>query len=408
MISQVKGQSAQKWGWQNYLSWWAWLSCSLSLAFVQAIQTMAAAAFLLVAVLYSVLFPLRVYRAVLWDFLPWMMPLLGAISVIWSDQPAHSLRAAVQTGITTLVGIMFAQALQPSAFVAIIMYSQLASVSANLYLGEIFGSKNSLGFAIALLILSASWVMLDSKQLKFTRIVAFLASVSTPPMLLAANSEGALLSGVFALVCSFVPFLLRRLSPHARLWTIVSGLFVLSAALFVAFWSYNDLLDVLLGSIGKERTLTGRTVLWSYAAGFIADHPFGIGLQAFWVEGNMAAERFWAFFYIYNRAGFHFHNLWLEIGVELGVLGIIIAAFTTIVILFNVVQWVLRDPQPDSCFFAGFVIFMTWRTLGEVELYSQFNLAFIIYIASYYYARQTGLGLSVPVGDASFQRKALL
>jgi len=386
MTSQ--GRSAQEWGWQNYLSWWAWLCCSLSLAFVQTIPTMAAAAFLSVAVLYSLLFPLRVYRAVLWDFLPWMMPLLGTISVIWSDQPALSLRAAVQTGITTLVGIMFAQALQARAFVATVMYSQLASVLANLYMpGEIFGAKNSLGFAIALLILSACWVMLDSKQLKFTRIVALLASLCTPPMLFAAGSEGALLTGGFALVCSFVPFLLRRLSPDGRLWAIVSGLLVFSAALLVAFWSYNDLLEVLLGSIGKDTSLTGRTVLWSYAAGFIADHPFGVGLQAFWVEGNRAAERFWAFFYIYSRRGFHFHNLWLEIGIELGVLGIIIAALTTLVILFNVVQWVLRDPQPESCFFAGFVIFMIWRSIGEVELYSQFNLAFIIFLASYYYAR---------------------
>jgi exopolysaccharide production protein ExoQ len=395
MISQVKGQSAQEWEWQNYFSWWAWLCCSLSLAFVQTIPTIPAVAFLSVAVLYSVVFPLRVYRAVLWDFLPWMMPLLGAISVIWSDQPVLSLRAAVQTGITTLAGIMFAQALQASTFVAIVMYSQLASVLASLYMpGQIFGAKNSLAFAIALLILSSCWVMLDSKQLKFARIVALLASVSTPPMLFAAGSEGALLTGGFALVCSFVPFLLRPLSPNARLWAIVSGLLVLSAALLVAYWSYDDLLDLFLLSIGKDTTLTGRTVLWSYAAGFIVDHPFGVGLQAFWVEGNRAAERLWAFFYINSRAGFHFHNLWLEIGVELGVLGILIAALTTLVILFNVVQWVLRDPQPESCFFAGFVIFMAWRTIGEAELYSQFNLAFIIFIASYYYARQCQFGLN--------------
>ena len=388
MISQVEGRSAQEWGWQNYLSWGACLCCSLSLAFIQTIPTIPAVAFLSVAVLYSVLFPLRVYRAVLWDFLPWMMPLLGAISVIWSDQPALSLRAALQTAITTLVGIMFAQALQAGTFVAIVMYSQLASVLTSLYIpGEIFGAKNSLGFAIALLILSGCWVMLDSKQLKFTRIVALLASLSTPPMLFAAGSEGALLTGGFALVCSFVPFLLRPLTPNARFWAIVSGLLVLSVALWVAFWSYDDLLDVLLLSIGKDTTLTGRTVLWSYAVGFIADHPFGVGLQAFWVEGNRAAERLWASFYIYNRGGFHFHNLWLEIGVELGVLGILIAALSTLVILFSVVQWVLRDPQPESCFFAGFVSFMTWRTIGEAELYSQFNLAFIIFIASYYYAR---------------------
>jgi exopolysaccharide production protein ExoQ len=402
MVSLVKGRSVLELEWQNYLSWWAWLCCSLSLAFIQSIPTMPAVVFVSVAVLYGVLFPLRVYRAVLWDFLPWMMPLWGAISVIWSDQPVLSLRAAVQTGITTLVGIMFAQALQARAFVAVVMYSLLASLLASLYISGIFGAKNSLAFAIALLILSSCWVMLDSKQVKFNRIVALLAAASTPPMLVAAGSEGALLTGGLALVCSFVPFLLRPLPPDARSWAIMLGLFVFSAVLVVAFWSYNDLLDVLLLSIGKDTTLTGRTMLWSYAAGFIADHPFGVGQQAFWVEGNRAAERFWALFGIYTRTGFHFHNLWLEIGVELGVPGILIAALTTFVIFFKVLQWVLRDPRPESCFFTGLVIFMIWRTIGEAELYSQFNLAFIIFIASYYYARPL---LTEPGSSAQIARQ---
>jgi exopolysaccharide production protein ExoQ len=140
-------------------------------------------------------------------------------------------------------------------------------------------------------------------------------------------------------------------------------------------------------SIGKDATLTGRTLLWSHALDIIADHPFGgLGLQAFWVEGNRAAERFWAFFLIYSRYGFHFHNLWLEIGAELGIPGIVIAAVTTLVVIFNVFWWVLNDPTPESCFFAGFVTLTIFRTFGEAELYVQFFLMPMIFLAGYYYA----------------------
>jgi len=142
----------------------------------------------------------------------------------------------------------------------------------------------------------------------------------------------------------------------------------------------------LLDSIGKDVSLTGRTLLWANAVSIIADHPFGLGLQAFWVESNDQAVRFWETFYINNHYGFHFHDLWLETGVELGVIGILIAAVTTLVVFASVWRWVLRDPQPASCYFLGFVIFIVARTLGEVELYGQFSLTSVIFMASYYYA----------------------
>ena len=152
-------------------------------------------------------------------------------------------------------------------------------------------------------------------------------------------------------------------------------------------FDFDDLFDLLLLSIGKDESLTGRTLLWSHAVSIIADHPWGgVGLQAFWVEGNSEAIRFWEIFYINSHAGFHFHDLWLEIGVELGLIGILIAAGTTLVVLFSVWRWVLHDPRPESCFFVGFVTFMVSRTFGEVELYGQFGLTTMIFIAAYYYA----------------------
>jgi exopolysaccharide production protein ExoQ len=91
----------------------------------------------------------------------------------------------------------------------------------------------------------------------------------------------------------------------------------------IALLLFDNLFDLLLLSIGKDVSLTGRTLLWSHAANIIADHPFGgLGLQAFWVEGNSEAVRFWETFYIDSHIGFHFHDLWLETGVELGFIGI--------------------------------------------------------------------------------------
>lgn len=387
MIFPVNNGPVHQAAWQNRLAWWGWLCCALSLAFIQAIPTIPAVLFVCVVVLYGVLFPIRPYRALLWNFVPWTIVVFGALSTIWSDQPIHSARAAVQIGITTLAAITFAQGLQAYSYIAIIMYALLASVAANLYVPGMFGAKNSLGLTIALLILSSCWVMLDKRQPKLARIVALVALLGTPPMLVAAGSEGALLAGGLALLCSFVPFLLRPLPSNARIVLIWFGVLAVCIALGIAFWLFGgDLLDLVLLSIDKDVSLTGRTLLWSHAVSIIADHPLGLGLQAFWVEGNREAERFWAYFYIYSRTGFHFHNLWLETGVELGLIGILIAAWTTLVVFFSIIRWALRDPGPESCFFAGFITFVLLRTFGEVELFIQFSLIPMIFLAGYYYA----------------------
>ena len=54
--------------------------------------------------------------------------------------------------------------------------------------------------------------------------------------------------------------------------------------------------------------------------------------------------------------------------------------------VFNVWRWALRDPGPESCFFVGFVTLITLRTVGEVELFNQFNLTALIIILEYCYA----------------------
>jgi exopolysaccharide production protein ExoQ len=386
MTSLVNRDPVHRAAWQNHLAWGGWLCCALSVAFIQAIPTRPAVIFIGVVLSYGALFPHRAHKAVLWNFVPWMIVVFGALTAIWSDQPMLSARAAAQIAITTLAAVMFAQGLRAYSFIAIVMYALLASVVAHLYIPGIFGAKNSLGLALALVMLSGCWVLLDKQQPKFARMVALAALLGTPPMLVAAGSEGALLAGGFALLCSFVPLLLRPLPSNARIVLICFSALVVCIALGVASLLFDNLFDLALLAINKDTSLTGRTLLWSHAVSTIADHPFGLGLQAFWVEGNREAERFWAYFYIYAHTGFHFHDLWLETGVELGVIGILIAALTTLIVFFNVIRWVLRDPGPESCFFAGFATFVVSRTFGEVELYVQFSLIPMIFLAGYCYA----------------------
>jgi exopolysaccharide production protein ExoQ len=387
MISATIGSSSDKASWEHCATWLLWLSCAVSLAFIQSVPTLPAITFLGALVAYCALFPRRVVRAITWDFVPWAIVVFGALSVLWSVEPMVSARAAPQIGLTVLAAIIFAQGLPARAYIAALMYAQLSSIIASLFIQGIFGAKNSLGLQLALAMLSSLWVLLDPKQPKYARAIALAALISAPYMLLSAGSEGALLTGFMAIAGSLAIFLARGLQAEARVAVFWLAIVAALVALSIAFLSVDHLFDTFLLSIGKDTSLTGRTVLWSRAASIISNYPWGgVGLQAFWVEGNPEAIRFWEMFYIYGHGGFHFHDLWLEMGVELGLIGIFIAALTVITVVFNVWRWALRDPGPESCFFVGFVSLIAIRTIGEVELFTQFNLTSLIFISAYCYS----------------------
>jgi exopolysaccharide production protein ExoQ len=367
-------------------TWLVWLCCAFSLAFVQAIPTLPAVTFLGAVLLYCAVFPHRAMQALTWNIIPWVLVVFGMISVIWSEQPSQSFRAAQQIAMTVLAAIMLAQRLPAKAFIAVAMYAYIASSVANLFMLHIFGSKNMVGQALALVMLTSFWVMLDKQQPKLPRIIAVLAFLGAASRLVDSDSAGAVFAGVIALLASVTPFLLRGLQFNTRMFMMGAGAFVVLMGVGIVSLALGNFSDVLLQSIGKDSTLTGRTLLWSHAASIIADHPFGLGLQAFWVEGNRDAIRFWESNYIIGHSGFHFHDLWLETGVELGLIGVLIAAWTTVVVFISILRWVLRDPRPESCFFFGFIIFFLSRTFGEVELFVQFFLPPMLFTAGYYYA----------------------
>jgi exopolysaccharide production protein ExoQ len=377
---------AHRTDWEYRVTWLLWLCCALSIAFIIVVPTIPAIIFLGAILLYCALFPHRFYQAFAWNVIPWVFVAFGALSVAWSDEPMQSLRAAAQIGLSMLAALMFAQGLRAGSFILITFFAFVAANVTYLFVPSVFGSKNMVGQTLALIVLASFWLALDRSQPLLVRAIGLVAFLAAPYMLVAAESEGALLAGTLALLCSLVPLVLRPLRLATRLFLICVCAFVaivLAAALFLLF---DGVFDLILQSIGKDVSLTGRTMLWSHAVGVIADHPFGVGLQAYWNEGNVDAIRFWETFYINNHYGFHFHDLWLETGVELGLIGIVIAAATTFVVFFSVWRWALREPGPESCFFAGFVTFIVARTIGEVELYAQFSMTSMMFIAAYYYA----------------------
>jgi O-antigen ligase len=81
--------------------------------------------------------------------------------------------------------------------------------------------------------------------------------------------------------------------------------------------------------MGKDVTLTGRTGLWSVVVDSIAQRPWlGHGYNAFWLGWEGESARVWA---VLPWHAAHAHNGVLDLGLELGLVGI--ALFTSSLVL---------------------------------------------------------------------------
>jgi exopolysaccharide production protein ExoQ len=303
--------------------------------------------------------------------------------------------------LSTAAAFVIARALAPRRFMLVVMGALIVAAVASLLhrraqmnagvltLVGIFGSKNQLGLSQAILLMVAGWMFLDRQWRRPMRLIAGFGAAVAFVLLVAARSLDATVVAIGALATSYCAY---KLHWFPRRWRplILCGIMLLVIVLFAVLLLFSgDLLGDSLQLLGKDSTLTGRTYLWERARDMMRQNPYlGVGLQAFWVQGNPYAEELWARFQP-GRTGYNFHNIWFEIGVHFGYVGLSVAILTACATSLSVMRWVLRSPEPASCFFLAVVIFADARSFVESELFGQFSLLAFLYVASFAYGRQS-------------------
>ena len=102
----------------------------------------------------------------------------------------------------------------------------------------------------------------------------------------------------------------------AMAWLAVVGVMLaVSIGIFAA--------DAVFDFLGKDATLTGRTEIWDGITRVMVDHTWtGFGYGAIWDDTDPFAPLAWITHYANFRAG-HAHNGWMEIWINVGLLGVI-------------------------------------------------------------------------------------
>ncbi len=362
-----------------------------------------------VALLYLLRHPRHAAHTIGRNVLLLAMFLLPLASIFWSDDPALTARRAIALALTGILCVYFVVTLSPNDFlrrlllalfiggvlsiVAAVVAPQIAigqsSVNQGAWSG-IYGHKSILGRIAAIAVVVAIYVR---PQFGWERAIRWMTFAIF--LFLSVMSESRvswlMMLGALALVPILGAIRSRRLSGGVKAFIAGSlGLtFVIGAAL-----GYSG----LLASFGRDDTFSGRTLLWQGAIDVASDsHPvFGAGYRAFWTENGADGVR--AYIPHWGSLPDHGHNGYLDIWLELGVVGAVLFGVFMIVTLFRLLRRIYVEPHETAwvAFFSIACIFLLNNSAASVA-FRHSDIAWAIVVLASLYARGR---VAAPAPDA--------
>jgi exopolysaccharide production protein ExoQ len=321
-----------------------------------------------------------------------LLPVFALLSTAWSGYPSATFKSASEYLLTTFTAVAAASCVRPKTLLSALLaaLALIVAVSAGFNVARatnvgLFGSKNNFGLAVAMT-LPVGWaVSVDRRQRAVFRLLGAAAVIAAPPLLLQSNSTGALICSLATATAVCGALALSRLTPAARVGAL--SLLACAIAMPVVAWLAGGDLDQVLNAVGKDTTLTGRTALWSAAEASIAAHStLGVGYQAYWQIGSWGAEQLWQISYVASKTGYHFHDTYLEVAVDLGLVGLAIFLATLVAMLLRIARaLVFSRIAPESMFAIYVVVLMLLRSPIEVDLFWQFQIPTIVFCMAWIY-----------------------
>jgi exopolysaccharide production protein ExoQ len=256
------------------------------------------------------------------------MAILAIASTFWSQFPLLTFRRSLPFALAGLFGLYLATRFPLRRQLSILWMTMVALTLASIVLAVffpklgldasfghhrnwqgVFTQKNACGRMMVL----ATAVVLADWRISLLKIFSILTFLSVMFM---SGSRSALAIEAVILAVYVWLVVTKRMENRVRVvWVPATA--CLLVILVSVVWFY---LPALLFLIGRDATLSGRTEIWKQALRFILQRPvLGWGYAAFWrgIEGEsfnvVAAMRF---------VVFHAHNGFLEIWLELGLLGL--------------------------------------------------------------------------------------
>jgi exopolysaccharide production protein ExoQ len=321
---------------------------------------------------------------------PWavMLVLMAVGSWAWSDLPSETLRRSKSLLGTTFVGLYLGTRFEFATVVRLLAWSlglaALLSLSAGIFwpaigladgkhLGAwmgVFGTKNVLGRAMVLGAITCLYLFVTAERRRWASAAGALLCAL---LVLLSTSKTAVVVGITLAMATPLYNALR--SPRAGAWmsALVALLVGGGSALLVGLRP-----DEALSALGRDATLTGRTRLWEAVRSQISERPWTGHGFGFWTENNDQAA---ALFQAVRWQTPHAHNGFLDLGLELGLVGIGLFITSFMLVSSRVMAGLKEGSRDEALWMAVFLTFLLFYNLTESSLLRYGSLFWALYVA---------------------------
>jgi len=354
----------------------------------------AAAGYFAVAM---ILFGRQLFPAVgrSWPLL--LLPILCTISALWAPSSSEAFRKAMSLGLTGIVGVYAATRMSGRhILIAYFLVELIAAISSlairntgeGAWIG-VYSSKNLFAINMFIFYLTALSVFLGKENKGWLRLLAgasvpfslfliFMAQSGTTTLLVIGSTLVLLMHTLI-----WKPALGIR---HARalIAATLAVLMLLGAYVVIGILQF-DIKDAVLEALGKDATLTARTVLWEIAQRQMDAHPWtGLGANGYWRVENGPANTMTNIIMGWDKLiGFSFHSSYWENGANYGYPGLVATMILAAWIVVSASLTWFRNQSLTNSAFLVIALMLVIRTYSEVDLALEYSgTAVLMFVAA--------------------------
>lgn len=234
----------------------------------------------------------------------------------------------------------------------------------------IYVHKNMLGKMMAI---GATVFLLLAMDARSNRWIPWLGVGLSVILLVLSKSSSAI--GNFLTIFALIPvYNTLRWSYHLLVPATIA---VITIGSIISLWLSTNA-KVLLEAIGKDPTLTGRTEMWPFIIEMIQKQPWlGYGYNGFWHDWNSPGAYVW---YAAQWTPPNSHNGFLDLWLELGLLGILVFAIGFGVNLLRGLKLFRIDRSWQSFWTLLYLTFIILANIGESSLLNRNDLCWLLYV----------------------------
>lgn len=330
-----------------------------------------------------------VLRTVVFNPLILMCVIICGVSFFWSIAADVTMRRVVAIVMTTQFGFLLAarydwrELVERLAWayalltigsyvfaIALPEYGRMQIIHEGTWRG-LWLEKNSFGAQMdkALLLMMCAFAMRPSRGWLYIPmgVLCFIA-------ILMCTSKTALLAALL-MISGFVAVRILRAYPILRVPVMYTVIVATVAIVCVVTFIPEEAFAL----IGKDPSLTGRTEIWDSLARAIKERPLlGYGYGTFW--GDPLGPSYWTRFSL-DWGVPTAHNGWVETWLSVGIVGVLMFAFTYVVTIILALDRLARGGVENYWVLLSVILFGV-LSLSESTILQQNHIDWVVFVAT--------------------------